>query len=134
MVGRCKYKGVSGWKYYGGKGIRVEWLSFDEFKADMYESYLVHVERYGEKNTTIDRTYNEENYKKSNCNWATLIEQNRNKSNNTFLTLNGETKNLVVWAKKLGINKDTLSTRIMRGWSVKRLLTTPARKYTEFRI
>ena len=69
------------WKYYGGRGIRVcpEWKTFTNFKNDMLASYLQHVETYGTKNTQIDRINNDKGYEKSNCRWATIKEQARNK-------------------------------------------------------
>lgn len=29
--------------------FKVEWNSFEEFKNDMYDSYLQHIKKYGEK-------------------------------------------------------------------------------------
>src|SRR3990167_1122411 len=51
---RCEDKKNDRYKYYGGKGIKCLWNSFDAYKKDMYESYLEHVKAHGVKNTTID--------------------------------------------------------------------------------
>lgn len=66
-------------KYYSGKGINCEWKTFEDFKADMYSSYLEHCRLYGEKNTTIDRINSAKNYNKLNCRWATYKEQAKEK-------------------------------------------------------
>ena len=58
---------------YGGRGITVckRWLKFENFRDDMYQIYLEHVEEFGIKNTSIDRKKVNGNYKPSNCRWAT---------------------------------------------------------------
>ena len=81
---RCKWTAWWRWQHlYFWKWIKCEWNSFEEFKNDMYESYVAHVNEYWEKNTTIDRINWDWNYCKSNCRWATCKEQ----SNNTKMTL-----------------------------------------------
>ena len=63
---------------YSGRGIICEWNNFQEFHADMYVSYLVHIIKHGAKNTSIDRIDNDGNYSKTNCRWATWKIQNNN--------------------------------------------------------
>lgn len=81
MKGRCNNPNNKSYKWYGGKGIKVEWKTYQDFKNDMYSDYLKHREIYGHKNTTIDRIDSSKNYCKENCRWATMQVQNNNKKN-----------------------------------------------------
>lgn len=125
---RCNRPNNIGYSIYGGRGIKCEWTSFLEFKEDMYESYLAHVQEHGENNTTIDRIDTNGNYCKTNCKWATRQEQSNNRRSNVYVTLTGETHNLMQWSKILGISNKTVHTRIVRGWSPVEALTTPIKK------
>lgn len=78
MKQRCLNKDNPSYKFYGARGITIcdRWKdSFLAFKEDMYESYLEHIEKYGEKETTLDRIDSSLNYEMLNCHWATWKEQ-----------------------------------------------------------
>ena len=75
MKYRCENKNNSAYKYYGGLGIKCLWTSYLDFKNDMYDSYLIHVNNFGEKDTTLDRINVYSDYSKDNCRWATRKEQ-----------------------------------------------------------
>jgi hypothetical protein len=79
------------YKDYGWRWIKCEWKCFKEFKEDMYDSYLKHVEIYWEKQTTIDRIDNDWNYYKENCKWSTIIQQANNRRNSLFVYNNIDT-------------------------------------------
>ena len=48
----------------------------------MWASYEEHVKKYWEKDTTLDRINPNWNYCKENCRWATIKEQQNNRTNN----------------------------------------------------
>lgn len=83
MKRRCRNTNATGYSNYGGRGITVcdRWEPFENFRDDMYESYLAHASEHGERNTTIERKDINSPYSTDNCTWATKSEQNRNKSN-----------------------------------------------------
>jgi hypothetical protein len=77
IVTRCN--GTAGIKskiLYRKRGIKNEWKNYQEFKKDMYDSYVKHIQKHGKKQTTIDRLDPYKNYCKENCRWATYQEQN----------------------------------------------------------
>lgn len=67
---------------YVGVTVCNRWSNFLNFKSDMYESYLKHLDNYGYRNTTLDRINPFGNYEPSNCRWATIEEQAHNKKKN----------------------------------------------------
>lgn len=81
MKYRCSNSKHPSYKYYGARGISVcsVWKIFDVFKNDMYPSYLIHCQKYGTRQTTIDRINNNLGYTAKNCRWAIPKEQNQNK-------------------------------------------------------
>lgn len=117
---------------YLKRGIKCEWNSFEEFYLDMNESYLKHVNLYGEKNTSIDRINNDGNYSKKNCKWSTSVEQNNNRSSNHLLDFEGKKQSIADWSRETGIPYNWIKLRIRRGWSVRKALTTKERKVNQF--
>lgn len=122
---RCTFKWDKDFHNYGGRGIKFEWATYLDFKRDMYDSYLEHVKKHGEKNTTVERIDSNKNYSKENCRWATTKEQSRNKRTSKFLTINGVTKNYVDWANKIGCSRQALRYRVVNGWKPEDILTIP---------
>lgn len=74
---RCGNTRLKAYPRYGGRGIKCEWKSFEEFMADMYPSYLKHKAK--NTSTTIERIDNDGNYCKRNCKWITQSEQTKNR-------------------------------------------------------
>jgi len=74
---------------------------------------------------TLDRIDSSGNYCKENCRWATVIEQARNKKNNKIISFNGKIATLAEWQPIVGISADTLSWRLINGWTIEEALTLP---------
>lgn len=72
MKSRCLNKNAPNFVLYGGRGITVcdRWKVFKNFLEDMGER---------PKGKTLDRINVNGNYEPSNCRWATLSEQQKNK-------------------------------------------------------
>lgn len=110
-------------KYY--KNINNLWKSFEHFKNDMYKSYLKHVEKHGEKETTLDRIDSKGNYCKENCRWATKKEQANNRSNNTIVLYDGIKDTISNHARKNGLLPNQAYNRFKYGWSIDDVFKKP---------
>jgi hypothetical protein len=122
MIQRCGNPSDVNYRHYGGRGIVVcgRWLeSFKNFMKDM-----------GEPPTpkhTLERIDNDDNYRPSNCRWATRKDQARNKRNNHLITHDGRTQCLAAWAEELGIESSLLRYRLKR-WPIEKALTIQVKK------
>lgn len=116
MVGRCTDPSRKDFKRYGAKGVSVceRWRSFSAFAEDMGAR---------PEGATIDRTDGAKGYEPSNCRWATVKEQNRNRSYTRQITWRGQTHCLSEWSEIVGINADTIKSRLNVGWPVEVALT-----------
>lgn len=121
MKARCYNPNKAYYSIYGGRGITMcdEWhYSFEKFRdwalANGYEDGL-----------TIDRIDNDGNYCQENCRWATVSQQNNNKSTSHYLTYNGETKTIMQWAEATGFSFHAIYSRIAKGMTVEDALLTP---------
>jgi hypothetical protein len=96
---RCNDKRYSLYSRYGERGIKVEWNNYEEFNKDMLDS-LPEVSG----NYSIERINNDGNYKKSNCRWATTVEQANNRHTNVYLEHEGRKMTIAQWARHLNVN------------------------------
>lgn len=127
MKDRCYNPKSHNYKHYGGRGIAV----CDEWK-NSFESFYSWSISSGYKDDaprglyTLDRIDVNGNYCPENCRYTDTKEQSLNKRTTHYLTLNGETKPITVWANEIGVHPTTIDSRIRKhGWSVEKALTTP---------
>lgn len=121
MRERCNSKNHVKYNDYGGRGITIckEWQdSFDTFLEDMGEK--------PDKSYSIDRIDNNGNYEPSNCKWSTRKEQQNNRRNCWYITLNGETLTITQWSERMDIHHQVIRNRIKHlKWSEYDAVFTP---------
>jgi hypothetical protein len=122
MKQRCFNPNVPDFSRYGGQGITVceRWRnSFANFLADMGER---------PQGMTLDRIDNEGDYTPENCRWATESAQQRNTSVSIYLTINGETRSIMEWAKIAVVHVGTMRRRFHAGWAHEDIVFRPSRQ------
>lgn len=122
MKKRCCNPNGPGYKNYGGRGISV----CDEWKNDFQAFYDWAMANGYDEKLTIERKNVNGNYEPSNCEWIPMREQYYNRTDNVFITYNGETKVLKQWAKKFGISQDTIRRRLSKGIDIEHLFDKKA--------
>jgi len=131
MLLRCENPKNSGYKNYGGRGIKVcdRWHDYKNFQEDLLESFIKHIEIYGLKETTLDRIDVNGNYEPNNVRWATKKEQANNRRNNRMVA---EDLNCTQLVEKYELNYGTTWNRLNKGWSIEKILDTPAIKNVQY--
>jgi hypothetical protein len=120
MKARCQNPKSSGYKYYGGRGIKVA----PEFQT--FEGFFGHLGPCPPKHT-IDRIENDGHYAPGNVRWATKKVQMRNTRANRRYEFDGQTFTIVEWSELTGLPVGTIVGRLRLGWNLHRVFTTPAR-------
>ncbi len=121
MLRRCGDPKRSEYRLYGALGVKVceRWrLSYPNFLTDMGRrpSAGYSLDRYPDPNG---------NYEPSNCRWATIDQQARNKRNTRFVVLNGERMPLVDACKITGVRYRLALWRVDQGWEDEAALRPP---------
>jgi hypothetical protein len=121
MRQRCYDPSSISYPNYGGRGIGVcpRWRSFALFLRDMGPRPL---------GMSLHRKNNDLGYSPTNCCWATMREQQRNKRNSRLMTFQGRTLTQIEWSEITGVGVATLCSRRRHGWSIEDMLTIPIDK------
>lgn len=105
MKSRCYIVTATGYKNYGGRGIKVceRWHDFQKFYGDMGEAY--------KKGLQLDRADNSGDYSLLNCQWVTRSQNCRNTRENIIVTFRGSKRCLTECAEILNRPFGTLLYR-----------------------
>lgn len=118
MKSRCYNKHYPHYKWYGARGITV----CDEWLNDFMSFYNWAINNGYNDNLTLDRINSNMNYTPSNCRWANPKMQARNRRNNKYITINGETHCLKEWCEILNLNYNKIRQRLRYKWSIEKAL------------
>lgn len=123
IIARCENPNVKLYPLYGGRGVTVskEWRkSFFSFYNDMGPR--------PSPTHSVERIDPNGNYEKSNCVWATSLEQANNKRNTRWVIYKGNRLSLHDAVRSAGniIHPEAAWIRISEcGWSVEESVETP---------
>lgn len=127
---RCNNANDTSYRNYWWRWIRSEWISFEDFKQDMYEGYMKHCNELWEIQTTIDRINVNLNYCKENCRWETLKCQSNNKRTTHIVEYNWMSKSMKEWSIELWIPYSIFSYRInTQKMTIDKILLFKDKKY-----
>lgn len=129
MRQRCTNPKHPSFKHYGARGIKVcdAWSDFRVYMAWCQDNGYVWEAPYRQELDRID--YNG-NYEPDNCRWVAPQQNRRNTRAARMLKAFGETKSMSDWAddSRCAVPYYALRTRINRGWSAEKAITTPPNK------
>lgn len=114
---RCYNPKSFPYKDYGGRGIIMsdEWKNnFENFKNDMYESYI--------PGLTLERKDVNKNYSKENCIWIPRSEQAKNRRCSIWIETEQGRMTVNEAAKLVGISWLGMYQRVKQNWPKEKLL------------
>lgn len=116
---RCNNVSDAAYKNYGGRGIKV----CDRWQGDNgFVYFLADMGKKPSPKHSIDRVNNGGNYEPGNCRWATMKEQQNNRTNNRIIEYNGFKGTVSQAADNFNIKYNILRLRIGRGWEIERAI------------
>ena len=119
-ISRCHDPDNKHYTNYGARGIYVceKWRSsFEAFLADVGEPPF--------EGATLDRINNDRGYEPTNVRWATRTEQLLNRRNTVYVQFEGKQHLLYDLCASRGIPSSVVRSRLYRGWSLDKALSTP---------
>lgn len=123
MLTRCYNPHSDMYHAYGALGITVcdEWKGhFEAFREWAINNGYDENAPFGK--CTIDRIDVTKGYAPSNCRWVDFKEQQRNRRDTIYLTVNGIKKPLVEWSEITGTPYSRMKYRMKKGWKPEEVL------------
>ena len=128
IVGRCMDKGNSRYEFYGGRGISIcdRWR-FGETGLSGFQCFLLDM---GPRppHLTIDRIDGTKNYGPTNCRWATIRQQQRNRRSNRKVVAWGKEMILIEALEIANLSRSGFMRRIQDGLTETEALEKPVRR------
>lgn len=100
------------------------------FEGRKYPSVISLLRAYGVHSGTFYALYNRYGDVKK----AIELGQVERRSNNSVDHLGNKYSSITEMAKAYGLNYSTVNNRLNYGWSIEKVLTTPARKYNKVKF
>jgi hypothetical protein len=107
---RCRNPKNRKFRLYGGRGI-----NFCDRWNNSFENFLSDMGVKPSPDHSLDRKDSNGDYTPENCRWATIVEQNNNRSFNRRLVVNGQAITVAEAARVTGIPHATILTRLDSG-------------------
>lgn len=122
MLARCYNPNHKQFHDYGGRGIGVcdEWRDYENFSRWSRSSGY-------RRELELDRIDNDADYSPDNCRWVTHRQNMNNMRTTKWLRIGGERITISNAARRYGIKKNTIRTRLRAGWTDEEAVTVPIR-------
>jgi len=116
MIQRCTNPNYYQYRHYGGRGIKI----CDRWMESNGQGFLGFLKDMGERppRMTIDRINVNGNYEPNNCRWTTQKIQQRNRTNNIWINIDGQDILLVEYCEDNNLSYHKIYKRLRRGWSI----------------
>ena len=115
---RCNNPKSKAYPAYGGRGIKM----CDEWAKDFREFFKA--VGHPPEGRSLERIDNDKGYFPGNMRWATAKDQARNRRSTRLVNIDGNNISLAEAAESASIPYSTAISRLDRGWSIERALST----------
>ena len=120
MISRCRNPNDQSFNHYGARGIKVcsRW-------RESFVLFLADVGVRPSKSHSLDRENNDGNYDPKNARWVLRRVQAQNTRRNKKIEYKGEALAIAEVARRIGLSRHTVRTRLNKGMTAKEAAETP---------